>query len=777
MSFDCQSIEGDNICVIWVDDMFDINVWRTAFGETIKTPNIDRILNDGVRFSNAYATVPLCSPCRAELATGLSPFRTGLVDLNRTWREALPPQAGWAYDLRRNGFQTYTTGKVDGKYQPMPETYRRVLFHGEGEAQDNPNKRKSINYYLKSSGPKIWGVNHPNDNGEQDAHFYDFDVAENTIDYIKNANPKQRHFFQLGFKHPHLPFVCPDRFYQLYDPAKIIWPHSAEPEDFFGPASNAGKYERTYIANGPWLPERIGAEKWQHVVRGYFAAISHVDHHIGRVLDALSASPMADNTTVVFLSDNGFNLGTHDSFHKMSQWDSAARVPLGIWSSRMEKAQVIETPVSLHNFAKTIMSLAGLKPRIEWTSGQSLLPLVDPSFGTFDLTKSPMTSVFGTLSVRPSVPGYEHFRYFRYPDGEEHVYDLVKDPGETKNIAKTAPITFLRQELVTAALDLGLDLRGHENPADGVNAMMAVDGSVVLKATRANNDYWVYGDDAEKIDEEEDGGTDTLWYLGGPDDYVLHCPANVERIRIATVLARYETEDVPGRRPIHIVAHPDSPIRFETSERVEVDVSGSRKNDVMIGPCFGNATLRGGDGDDVLISVAKTGSMSFHGDAGQDYLKGGGTDDLLDGGTGNDTIFGGAGENTIIGGYGNDKIVDGSGASLIKTGPGINEVHLNAGKDHVFTGLGHSTIHPGRGAVTFELAYGGLVVINRWKPTHLYKMVDWPEIPTPVDLGDGTWEVALGRSALRIQNVKYPDKLVAQIEFSKSLDTASKASF
>jgi hypothetical protein len=144
--------------------------------------------------------------------------------------------------------------------------------------------------------------------------------------------------------------------------------------------------------------------------------------------------------------------------------------------------------------------------------------------------------------VRPSVEGLRHLRYFRYPNGEEHVYDIVADPGETENLVDTAPMDVLRDELVRGALELGLDLRGHENPADGINAMMAVDGSVVLEGGRADNHYWAYGKDAEKIREEKDGGTDTLWYMAGPDDYVLHCPANVEKIRIATVVSRSETD-------------------------------------------------------------------------------------------------------------------------------------------------------------------------------------------------------------------------------------------
>ena len=133
------------------------------------------------------------------------------------------------------------------------------------------------------------------------------------------------------------------------------------------------------------------------------------------------------------------------------------------------------------------MDLAGLPYRPDWVSGQSLLPLVDGSFGKFDETKSPVTSVFGTLSVRPATGDLNRYRYFRYPNGEEHVYDLISDPGETDNLHETAPLNELRQTLIDNALDLGLDLRGFENPARGVNALMSLDGSVVLAGGNTDN--------------------------------------------------------------------------------------------------------------------------------------------------------------------------------------------------------------------------------------------------------------------------------------------------
>jgi arylsulfatase A-like enzyme len=762
VSFTRGDTRNDHISVIWIDDMIDIFTWRDAFGLQIKTPHIDRLMGEGVRFANAYATVPLCAPCRAELATGLSPFRTGLVDLNRFWRDVLPPTAGWQFDLRRAGFRTFTTGKVDSNYKPMPEEYKRILFHEEPEARDKGRRTEVKEYYDK--GPGISGVNHPNDDGSQDGKFYDFTVAQNAIDHLAGADPEKRHLIQLGFKHPHYNLQCPDRFYQTYDANAITWPQSAAPEDFFGPQEGMAVYEAAYIANGAWTPEKAGDNGWRQVVRAYFAAISHVDHEIGRYMDALRASPLGDCTTVILLSDNGFNLGTHDSFHKMSQWDSAAHVPLGIWNARMTEPKVIDVPVSLHNLPRTIMDLAGLPPRPDWVSGQSLLPLTDASFGNYDLGKSPVTSVFGTLSVRPSDPGMSQYRYFRYPNGEEHVYDLIADPGETKNLCDTAPIDALRQILVDNALELGLDLRGFENPQRGINAMMSLDGSVIMAGGNADNDYWAYGADAERIREDKDGGKDTLWYMAGPDDFILHAPAHVENIRIATVVSRKES-DVSTSKEIVIVAHPDTPINFETSERVTVNVTGSRGADVMIGPKYGGAVFHGGAGNDLLIATSGRGKDAhhFYGGSGDDTLIGGNGRDILDGGSGNDVIRGGDGHSTIIGGTGNDTITDGPGASDIHTGPGRNTVTSGGGNDRFFVGSGHNIIEPGPGKAQFKITYGGISMIKGWEDGYVLDLSDWPAAPTVSLRKDKGADIRLGLTLVRIDGAVTLEKLITQI--------------
>ena len=293
--------------------------------------------------------------------------------------------------------------------------------------------------------------------------------------------------------------------------------------------------------------------------------------------------------------------------------------------------------------------------------------------------------------------------------------------------------------------------------------MMAVDGSVVLAGGRGDNHYWAYGEQAEQIHEEKDGGTDTLWYMAGPDDYVLKVPANIEKVRIATVVARNETAKDGEKREgkqLRIVAHPDSPIEFETSERVVVHVQGSNGDDVMIGPKYSGAEFHGGEGNDKLIARSKRGKDRnvFYGGAGNDTLLGGAGRDYLDGGTGNDLIHGNHGNNTILGGHGNDTIHDGPGSSEIHTGPGRNTIVCEEGDDVIFVGNGENTITGGSGAMTYRFAYGGLTRLIDWKTGDSLDFSSWPLEPS-IDTYGADVEIWLGASVVVLHNVSDIDSV------------------
>lgn len=337
--------------------------------------------------------------------------------------------------------------------------------------------------------------------------------------------------------------------------------------------------------------------------------------------------------------------------------------------------------------------------------------------------------------------------------------------AETTNLADSAPMDRLRDELVRNAAELGLDLSGAENPADGINAMMAVDGSVVLAGGARETDYWAYGADTAKVKASAAGGYDTLWYMAGPDDYVLHMPAHIQQVRIATVVAR--SESGTDTKTLRVVAHPESPFRFETSERVEVHVIGSNGDDVMVGPKYGGATFHGGAGDDLLRSVARPGTKrnTFHGGSGNDTLIGGlGQRDILIGGSGDDVLqlVGGGGK--IFAGPGNDVIRASDGKAEIDAGPGRNTIELGAGTHRVTLGPGPNRIVAGPGAKRFILERGATVALTGWDKAQRYVLKDWPGPVQQRVLDGGEVMIFAATSCLVVTDCPPGLDLVSQVE-------------
>tara|TARA_B110000908_G_C10183298_1_gene416779 strand:- start:559 stop:1323 length:765 start_codon:yes stop_codon:yes gene_type:complete len=253
--------------------------------------------------------------------------------------------------------------------------------------------------------------------------------------------------------------------------------------------------------------------------------------------------------------------------------------------------------------------------------------------------------------------------------------------------------------------------------------------------------------------------------MGGPDDYVLHAPAYIENIRIATVVSRNE-DDPTISKEMSIVAHPDTPINFETSERVTVNVQGSRGADVMVGPKYGGATFHGGAGNDMLIAKSGRGKdiHYFYGGAGNDTLIGGNARDVLDGGTGNDVILGGKGHSKIYGGPGNDDISDGPGGSEIHTGPGRNLVRSEGGDDRIFVGSGHNKIAAGPGKAVFILEYGGVTEFENWDEDYVLDLKKWPKSPHISTINETYTDVTLGVSVVRIYGETREKQLRSQIK-------------
>ena len=236
--------------------------------------------------------------------------------------------------------------------------------------------------------------------------------------------------------------------------------------------------------------------------------------------------------------------------------------------------------------------------------------------------------------------------------------------------------------------------------------------------------------------------------------------------RVATVVARHEGADTREGRALRIVAHPESPFHFETSERVSVQVVGSEGDDVMIGQKYGNSTFYGRGGDDRMVSSSKRPKDRnlFHGGSGNDTLIGGPGRDSLHGGSGDDVIRLSGDRGLIDAGPGNDDIRAGEGEAEIDAGPGRNVIALAAGNHRVTVGPGPNRITAGPGAKRFTLERGATVALTGWDARQRYALKDWPGPVQQRVLDGGGVMLFAATSCLLVADCPPGTDLLAQVE-------------
>ena len=444
-----------NVLLLAVDDLND---WVGALGghPQAKTPNIDRLAARGTLFANAHCQAPVCSPSRASLMTGRLPSTTGMYFL-------LPALAGepslrdtvtLVQRFAEEGYATFGVGKVHhGDERPFFGEY------GGAMGGFGPRPEEKLSYDI---GHPLWDWGaYP----EQDEQMPDRRVADWAAQ--KLAEEHDRPFFlAAGFWRPHVPMYAPEPWFDLHPREEVLLP-----EVLAGDRDDLPDYAKALTIGLPaprheWLVEN---DQWRHAVQAYLASTSFVDACVGRVLDALAASPYADDTIVVLLSDHGFHLGETQRWAKRSLWETSTRVPLVI-AAPGRAPGVSSRPVGLVDVYPTLLELAGLAPG-EALDGHSLAPLLDDPAAAWPHVAI-TTFGPGNHSVRTS-----RWRYTRYADGSEELYDHDVDPQEWRNLAAVTP----RPAEITAAVTaLRERLPAHDAPVRA-----RAEGSAGLDAFRA----------------------------------------------------------------------------------------------------------------------------------------------------------------------------------------------------------------------------------------------------------------------------------------------------
>ena len=405
-----------NILFIAIDDMND---WTGFLGghAQAKTPNMDRLAQRGVNFTNAHCAAPGCSPSRNALLFGREPFHSGLYAFyNGGVDESIRKDfTSLPEFLRHHGYQTFGAGKIHHGANGDP---REWTEYGETVGNDNLKLDVAAGYQAKESFKMSFC---PTTN-PYDEHP-DYQVATYGTEVLARDH-EQPFFLAVGIVKPHLPFICPPEFFELY-PTDVLPPRILEGDlddiPVVGQAMAKISDDKQFTKD----------EAWTRVRRAYLACISWADYNVGRVIDALEASPYADNTIIVLWSDHGYGMGEKRHFRKFALWEETTRVPFIILDPRQKNApegRTVTDGVSLINIYQTLADMTGLKAPAG-IDGFSLVPqLIDPSA---PLAEPAICSWGrGNYTVRD-----RDYRYTRYFDGGEELYAHQTDADEWTNLA------------------------------------------------------------------------------------------------------------------------------------------------------------------------------------------------------------------------------------------------------------------------------------------------------------------------------------------------------
>lgn len=419
-----------NVLFIAIDDLND---WVGCLGghPQARTPNLDQLAKSGVLFSNAHCAAPSCNPSRTAIFTGISPHRSGLYKNGQSMRQVLPKTEILPKTFSRAGYRSIGSGKmlhyfIDqlswDEYFPPKETenpFPRTLY---------PDKRP-VN--LPRGGP--WQYVET-DWGALDATDQQFGGDYLVSEWVGKELLKKHEkpfFLACGIYRPHEPWFVPKKYFDAFPIEQIQLPPGYREDDL-----NDLPDEAKRLGPNRYFSHIRKNKQWKNAVQGYLASIYFADTMLGRVLESLSKGPNSENTIVVLWSDHGWHLGEKQHWQKFTGWRACTRVPLVIrvpkGVSSLSKGTVPGTcdqPVSLLSLAPTLLELAGIEP-VKTHDGPSLVPLLSNPNSNWEHVATTHLDSPGSFGISA-----KNWRYIKYANGGEELYNIKTDPYEWRNLA------------------------------------------------------------------------------------------------------------------------------------------------------------------------------------------------------------------------------------------------------------------------------------------------------------------------------------------------------
>ena len=403
----------------------------------IKTPNLDRLAAEGARFRCAYSSTPSCTPARAALLTGLSPWHHGMVGYSRV-AERYPFEKPRV--LRDAGYYAQCIGKNHFHHQRNTHGYHHALLDESGREQ-TPGFRSDYRSWFWSQAPNLdpdaTGI------GWNDYPAKEYVLPErlhpthwtgdSAVRFLETYKRPEPFFLKVSFARPHSPYDPPGRVMRDFEDADL-------------PAASGGDWADRYRPRSSDKPSLwhgdLGAAQVRHSRQGYYGSIRFIDEQIGRILEALDQRGMYDETLIVFLSDHGDMTGDHHLWRKCYAYEPSARVPMLVrWPTGLaaaERGQVFEQPVELRDALPTFLDAAGVEapPSLD---GRSLLDLVrGKGEGWREFIDLEHNICYSPKNHWSSLTDGKTKYIYHALDGEEQLFDLQNDPGEKKDLAGDA---------------------------------------------------------------------------------------------------------------------------------------------------------------------------------------------------------------------------------------------------------------------------------------------------------------------------------------------------
>jgi arylsulfatase A-like enzyme len=423
-----SAADKPNVLFIAVDDLND---WIGVLGghPQAATPHIDRLSERGMLFTHAYCAAPACNPSRAALMTGIRPSTSGVYTNPDPWRRAMPNAVTLPQHFMQHGYTALGSGKIYHGSFPDPPSWDTYFPSKTRQKPADPLPANRPLNGIPRTAHFDWG---PVD--ADDAAMGDAQVADWVIGQLRQEHEKP-FFLACGFYRPHLPWYVPRKYFDPFPVDKIQLPETREDDLDDVPAAGVK------IARPQGDHARVTAhEQWHRAVQGYLASIAFADAQLGRVLDALDRSPHRGNTIIVFWTDHGWHLGEKQHWRKFALWEEATRTPLIIVAPGVAAGSRCDRPVNLLDIYPTLVELCGLPARTE-LEGVSLQPLLEDPESPWD-RPSLTTHGRNNHALRS-----ERYRYIRYADDSEELYDHQRDPREWVNLAGNPQFDHVKREL------------------------------------------------------------------------------------------------------------------------------------------------------------------------------------------------------------------------------------------------------------------------------------------------------------------------------------------